>query len=75
MSMMAGARKFWPNSRELAVPGQGHDINGDIWIACLGPLTQTFIEHASAAHLGTGCLAGVPAPSFDLRLQDVTPSR
>jgi pimeloyl-ACP methyl ester carboxylesterase len=68
---MAGARKFWPNSRELAVPGQGHDTNGDIWLACLDPLTQRFIEQASVAHLSTSCLAGVPIPPYDLTLHQV----
>jgi pimeloyl-ACP methyl ester carboxylesterase len=68
---MSGAQEFWPNSRELVVPGQGHDINGDIWLACLDPLTQTFVERASVAHLSTSCLAGVPTPPYDLILHQV----
>jgi pimeloyl-ACP methyl ester carboxylesterase len=68
---MAGAQRFWPNSRELAVPGEGHDINGYSWVACLGPVTQTFIEQGSVAHLGTGCLIGIPTPPCDLTLHQV----
>jgi len=68
---MAGAQRFWPNGREFAVPGAGHNINGDIRAACLGPLAETFVEQASAAHLDTSCLAGASAPPFDLTLQDV----
>jgi hypothetical protein len=68
---MAGAQKFWPDSRELAVPGQGHNINTAIWAACLGPLAQAFIRHDSAAHLDTSCLLTVPAPPFDLTLHQV----
>ena len=64
----AGARKLFPDSREYALPGQGHDVNSDSWIACAGPLTQTFIEQASAAHLDTSCLASVPTPPFELTL-------
>jgi pimeloyl-ACP methyl ester carboxylesterase len=61
--IMAGIQKFWPNSRALALPGQGHNTNAS-WGVCAGPLTQTFIEQASVAHLDTGCLAALPAPSF-----------
>jgi pimeloyl-ACP methyl ester carboxylesterase len=68
---MAGAQRFWPNSREVAVPGQGHDTNGVIWAACLDPLTQKFVEQASAAHLDTSCLAGVPTAPYDLTLHQV----
>ena len=61
-----GAQESFPNSRAIALPGQGHDVNSDSWGACAGPLTQTFIEQASVAHLNTSCLASVPAPAFDL---------
>jgi len=63
----AGAQEFFPDSREIALPGQGHDTNAS-WGACAGPLTQTFIEQASVAHLNTSCLAAAPAPAFDLTL-------
>ena len=63
----AGAHKFFPNSRAIALPGQGHDVDSGTWQACAGVLTQTFIEHASPAHLNTGCLAAI-APPFDLTL-------
>jgi hypothetical protein len=62
----AGAQKFFPNSRAIALPGQGHDVNSASWAACAGPLTQTFIDQASVAHLDTSCLASVPAPAFNL---------
>jgi hypothetical protein len=62
-----GEQKFWPNSRDIAMPGQGHDINGLSWLACPDALTQTFIEHASVTHLNTSCLATI-APPFDLAL-------
>ena len=52
---------------EGALPGQGHDTNAS-WGACVGPLTQTFIEQASTARLNTSCLAAAPAPAFDLTL-------
>lgn len=59
----AGAQQFFPDSRDITLPGQGHDTN-DTWGACAGPLTQTFIEQASLAHLNTGCLsAAAPRPS------------
>jgi len=38
-------------------------------MTCAGPLTQTFIEQASVAHLDTSCLAGVAAPPFELTIQ------
>ena len=63
----AGAQKAFPNSRAIALPGQGHNTNAS-WSACAGPLTQTFIEQASAAHLNTGCLTAASAPPFDLTL-------
>ena len=63
----AGAQNAFPNSRAIALPGQGHNTNAS-WSACAGPLTQTFIEQASAAHLNTGCLTAASAPPFDLTL-------
>jgi pimeloyl-ACP methyl ester carboxylesterase len=61
------ARQLYPDSRDIALPGQGHQTN-DTWDLCAGPLTQAFIEQASLAHLDTGCLANIPAPVFDLTL-------
>jgi pimeloyl-ACP methyl ester carboxylesterase len=63
----AGAQQFFPDSRDITLPGQGHDTT-DTWGVCAGPLTQTFIEQASLAHLNTGCLAAVGPPLFDLTL-------
>ena len=62
-----GAHKFFPNSRDIALPGQGHDIDSGTWQACAGVIAQKFIEHASLAHLNTRCLATI-APPFDLTL-------
>ncbi len=69
--IMAGIQKFWPNSRALTLPGQGHNPNSDTW-ACQGPLTQAFIEQASVAHLDTSCLAALPPPAFALSLPGLT---
>jgi pimeloyl-ACP methyl ester carboxylesterase len=63
----AGAQQFYPDSRDITLPGQGHDTT-DTWGVCAGPLTQMFIEQASLAHLNTGCLAAAGPPSFDLTL-------
>ncbi len=65
---MAGMQKFWPDSREIALPGQGHYVTSASW-PCESALTQVFIEQASVAHLDTSCLAAIPAPAFDLTLQ------
>jgi pimeloyl-ACP methyl ester carboxylesterase len=62
-----GAQQFFPNSRDIALPGQGHNTN-NTWDVCAGPLTQAFIEQSSVARLNTGCLAAAPAPPFDLTL-------
>jgi pimeloyl-ACP methyl ester carboxylesterase len=63
----AGAQQVFPNSRDITLPGQGHDTT-NTWSVCAGPLTQTFIEQASVAHLNTGCLAAAGPPLFDLPL-------
>ena len=68
-SNMAGARAFWPDSLELAVPDQGHDTNPDLSGACVISLIESFLEQGSTAHLDTSCLAKVPAPPFALSLQ------
>ncbi len=65
---MAGAQQFWPGSRDIALPGQGHLVTSATW-PCMGALTQAFIEQASAAHLDTSCVAAIPAPAFPLTLQ------
>jgi len=63
----ADGQKFYPNSRDLALPGQGHDVNSVSWNACAGVITQTFIDQASLANLNTSCLATI-APTFVLSL-------
>jgi len=70
---MAGARTIWPDSRDITLPGQGHDVNSFSWEQCAGTLTGTFIAQASVANLNTSCLASVSVllPAFDLSLHDV----
>jgi hypothetical protein len=63
----AGAQKFYLDSRDIALPGQGHDINSASWQACAGVIDQAFVEQASLAHLNTYCLPAI-APPFDLAL-------
>jgi len=63
----AGAQQLFPDSRDIALPGQGHNTN-NIWGICAGPLTQMFIERASLTHLDTSYLANILAPVFDLTL-------
>jgi pimeloyl-ACP methyl ester carboxylesterase len=60
----AGAQKFYPDSRDIVLPGQGHDVNSASWQACAGLITQTFIEQASLAHPNTTCLSTVAPPFF-----------
>ena len=62
-----GAQQLFPDSRDIALPGQGHNTN-ETWDVCAGPLTKAFIEQASLTHLDTSCLARIPAPIFDLTM-------
>ena len=64
---MAGAQQFWPDSRDIALPGLGHSVTAASW-ACEGGLIQAFIAQAIVAHLNTGCVAST-APAFPLTLQ------
>jgi len=63
----AGAQKYYPDSRDIVLPGQGHDVNSASWQACAGVIDQKFIEQASLAHLNTSCLATIASP-FNLTL-------
>jgi pimeloyl-ACP methyl ester carboxylesterase len=65
---MAAVQRFWPDFREIVLPGQGHDVTPAPWGRCAGPLTQAFIEQASVAQLNTSCLATTPATPFVLSL-------
>ena len=64
----AGAQQLFPDSRAIALPGQGHQTDNNYWGICAGPLTHAFIDQASVARLNTGCLAAAPAPPVDLTL-------
>ena len=64
---MAGAKEIWPNSLELTVPGQGHDID-PVSAACEIPLIKSFIDQGSVTSLDTTCLSQLPLPSFALTL-------
>jgi pimeloyl-ACP methyl ester carboxylesterase len=69
---MAGAQQFWPDSRDITLPGQGHSVTSASW-PCEGALIGMFIAQASVAHLDTGCLATI-APAFPLTLQALAAS-
>jgi len=69
---MAGAQQFWPDSRDIALPGQGHSVTSASW-PCEGALIGVFIAQASLAHLNTSCLS-TTAPPFDLTLQTLAGS-
>jgi hypothetical protein len=60
---MAGAQQYWPNSRDITLPSQGHYLTPATW-PCESALIQVFIQQASVAHLNTGCVAAIPAPTF-----------
>ena len=64
---MAGAEEIWPNSLELTVPGQGHDIDPASG-ACEVPLIKSFIDHGGVTELDTTCLSQLAGPTFDLTL-------
>jgi pimeloyl-ACP methyl ester carboxylesterase len=64
---MAGMQQFWPDSRDIALPGQGHSVTSASW-ACEGALIGVFIGQASPAHLDTSCVSTI-TPPFDLTLQ------
>jgi pimeloyl-ACP methyl ester carboxylesterase len=66
---LAGVQRFWPDFREVVLPGLGHDMPSAAWGHCAAPLTQTFIEQASVAHLNADCLASTPATPFVLSLK------
>jgi pimeloyl-ACP methyl ester carboxylesterase len=65
---MDGAQQLWPNSLELAVPGQAHDINWATWQSCTGPLIGAFIAHGTVANLDTSCVATAHGQPFTLTL-------
>ena len=64
---MAGAQQFWPDSRDIALPGQGHSVTSASW-PCEGALIGVFIAQASVAHLDTSCVTAIPAPAFPTTL-------
>jgi pimeloyl-ACP methyl ester carboxylesterase len=66
---MAGARRVWPNSRTLAVPAQGHDIDPHS-AACEIPIIAAFI--ADAGQVDTSCLSRLGPPEFALNLHELS---
>jgi hypothetical protein len=70
---MAGMQQFWPDSRDIALPGQGYSLTSDSW-PCESALIKVFIQQGSVAHLDAGCVAAIPAPDFPLTLQDLAAS-
>jgi pimeloyl-ACP methyl ester carboxylesterase len=72
-SNMDGAHQLWPNSLELAVPGQAHDINWATWQSCTGPLVGAFIARGTVEDLDTSCVASAHGQPFALTLGAITP--
>ncbi len=70
---MDGARQLWPDSLELAVPGQAHDINWQTWQSCTGPLIGAFIVRATVADLDTSCVPKAHGQPFALTLGMIAP--
>ncbi len=70
---MDGARQLWPDSLELAVPGQAHDINWQTWQSCTGPLIGAFIVRATVADLDTSCVPKAHGQPFALTLGTIAP--
>lgn len=60
---MSGASRVWPNSRQLAEPGQGHNFPN--W-ACRQSIITTFIESGTTTGLDARCLDSVASPPFVL---------
>jgi pimeloyl-ACP methyl ester carboxylesterase len=65
---MNGAHQIWPNSLELAVPGQAHDINWYTWQSCTGPLIGAFIARGTVANLDASCVPKAHGQPFALTL-------
>jgi len=57
----AGARKFHPNSRDIALPGQGHDVDSASWQACTGTTWGGSSSTAPWSRRRTGRCCGGPA--------------
>ena len=68
---MAGAEQYWPGSRVIVLPGQGHYFTSANGWDCESTLIQMFVRQASVAHLDTSCLAAIPAPVFPVTLRDL----
>jgi hypothetical protein len=69
---MDGAHQLWPNSLELAVPGQAHDINWQTWQSCTGPLIGSFIAQGTVTSLDTSCIKTAHGQPFALTLGAIT---
>jgi pimeloyl-ACP methyl ester carboxylesterase len=72
---MAGARSLWPDSLELAVPDQGHDVDANLSGGCVFRLLSSFIASGRAVGLDTSCLKTVPQPPFTLSLSALAGSQ
>ncbi|HZC71249.1 MAG TPA: alpha/beta hydrolase [Jatrophihabitans sp.] len=65
---MTGAAALWPNSLELAVPGQAHDLDPNS-AACVTSIMTSFIDRGAPDDLDTTCLSTLGPPQFPLTLQ------
>jgi hypothetical protein len=65
---VAGARTLWRYSLELAVPGQGHDIDNHSG-ACDASIIASYIHQGSPRNLDTTCLSTLGPPTFALTLK------
>ena len=70
---MAGARTLWPNSLQLAVPAQGHDLDNRSG-TCAASIVASFVRQGSPSHLETTCLSTLGLPPFALTLKALSGS-
>lgn len=68
---MAGAHRYWPESRLLVMPGQSHRLDLPAWQACGASLLERFVTRADAIHLDASCLRRAALPPFDLEARDL----
>lgn len=60
---VAGADRLYPDSLALTNPNEGHHYPST---ACEAGIIGAFVHAGAVAGLRTDCLAGTPAPPFDL---------
>jgi pimeloyl-ACP methyl ester carboxylesterase len=68
-----GARQRCPNSLQVSVPGQAHDINWASWKSCTGALIGAFVAGGTVANLDTSCVASAHGQPFASTLGAIAP--